>query len=60
MCWRKTWEKTKMRKEANDFLKICDILDRDYKKTDGNKFRYTKTYLVSGLTDGFPSCSLHV
>ena len=34
-----------MRKEANDFLKICDILDRDYQKTEGNKFRYTKNYL---------------
>lgn len=38
-----------MRKEANDFLKICDILDRDYKKTDGNKFRYAKTYLEQNV-----------
>ena len=60
MCWRKTWEKTKMRKEANDFLKICDILDRDYKKTDGNKFRYTKTYLEQNVGPDYDQLkSLH-
>ena len=49
-----------MRKEANDFLKICDILDRDYKKTDGNKFRYTKTYLEQNVGPDYDQLkSLH-
>ena len=60
MGWRKTWEKMKMRKEANDFLKICDILDRDYQKTDGNKFRYTKTYLEQNVGSDYDQLkSLH-
>ena len=50
----------KMRKEANDFLKICDILDRDYQKTDGNKFRYTKTYLEQNVGSDYDQLkSLH-
>lgn len=49
-----------MRKEANDFLKICDILDRDYEKTDGNKFRYAKTYLVQNVGPDYDQLkSLH-
>ena len=49
-----------MRKEANDFLKICDILDRDYKKTDGNKFRYAKTYLEQNVGPDYDQLkSLH-
>lgn len=49
-----------MRKEANDFLKICDILDRDYQKTDGNKFRYAKTYLEQNVGYDFDQLkSLH-
>lgn len=60
MGWRKTWEKMKMRKEANDFLKICDILDRDYQKADGNKFRYTKTYLEQNVGSDYDQLkSLH-
>ena len=38
-----------MREQVNDFLKICDNLERDYRKEDGNKFRYTKNYLEKNV-----------
>lgn len=34
-----------MRKTASDFIKICDILEKNYAINDGNKFFYTKKYL---------------
>ena len=35
----------KSNKKTNDFLMICDYLEKNYREVDGNRFGYTKKYL---------------
>lgn len=39
----------KSNKKTNDFLMLCDYLEKNYREVDGNRFGYTKNYLEQNV-----------
>ena len=39
----------KSNKKTNDFLTLCDYLEKNYREVDGNRFGYTKNYLEQNV-----------